>query len=112
LLSDRRHSLRFILWTLLAVWVTASLAAGGTYLAIRLDASGEAHYRGRDYNDAERCVPSPARGTLEAINGFTPLTAGESALVIRTAGVGYPRTIYVWRSDRGCIREWSIERRD
>ncbi len=108
MISPTRHPLRFVLWTLLAVWVTATIAAGITYVAIRAEESSEAHYRGRDYNQ-KPCAFVPARPLLEQITGFTPLSAGEAALVTRTEGVRDPPTIYVWRSGHGCVKRWSLE---
>ncbi len=108
MISPTRHPLRFVLWTLVAVWATATIAAGITYVVIRAEESGEAQYHGRDYNQ-QRCTFLAARRSLEKLTGFTPLGAGEAALVTRTEGVRDPATIYVWRSHRGCVTQWSLE---
>ena len=92
----------------MAVWVTATVAAGITYLVIRNEESTEARYHGRDYNQ-RRCTFVPARPLLEQITGFTPLSSGEAAFVTRTEGPRDPQTIYVWRSHRGCVKRWSLE---
>lgn len=92
----------------MAVWVTATIAAGITYVVVRIEESSEARYRGRDYNP-QRCTLSSAHRPLEKLTGFTPLSAGEAALVTPSEGVSDPPTIYVWRSDHGCVKQWSLE---
>ena len=100
--------MRFVLWTLLAVWVTATIAAGVTYVVVRTEESSEGRYHGRDYFQ-QRCTFISARRALEKLTGFTPLSAGEAAVVTRTEGVRDPPTIYVWRGDQGCVKQWSLE---
>ena len=92
----------------MAVWVTATIAAGITYVVIRSEEPSEAVYHGRDYNP-QHCTLSSSRRPPEKLTGFTPLSAGEAALVTRTEGARDPPTIYVWRSDHGCVKQWSLE---
>lgn len=92
----------------MAVWVTATIAAGITYVVIRTEESSEARYNGRDYNQ-QRCTLSSAGRSLEKLTGFTPLSPGEAAFVTRTEGLRDPPTIYVRRGDHGCVKQWSLE---
>jgi hypothetical protein len=103
--ADRRHPLRFTLWTLVAIWATAVVATVATYLVVT--ASAEGHYHHRDYDQPARCTSTPSRRSLIAIHGFTPLSAGETAMVTPLEGARAPTVIYVWADNR-CIREWEL----
>jgi hypothetical protein len=108
LLADRLHPLRFTLWTLVAIWVTATLAAGATYVVATISESGEGSYRGQDYTRSG-CMRAPSRSSLVGINGFRPLPAGEAALVSHKESVRTPVLIYVWKGEHRCVTEWTID---
>jgi len=107
-LKDRAHRFRFTLWTLLAIWVTATLAAGATYLIARSAEAGERDYRGQDYT-RRACTHAPARSSLVDISGFGPLRADEAALVTPAESIRKPAVIYVWKDDSGCVARWSLD---
>lgn len=108
MLADRRHPLRFTLWTLVAIWATATIAAGATYLIFRSSESGERTYHGQDYTRSG-CTRAPTRTSLVDIRGFEPLPAGEAALVPPTESLRKPVLIYVWRGERHCVTEWRLD---
>jgi hypothetical protein len=107
LLADRRQPLRFTLWTLIAVWVTATVAAGATYLLFA--AAPESHYDRRDYSQPRPCVHAPPRGSLVQIHGFRPLPPGDVVFVKARERLTTPEVVYVWRDPRGCVARWSLE---
>lgn len=102
--TNRRHSLRFTLLALVAVWVTATAAAGLTYLLVSAD---EGHYRNHDYVNPASCRAVPPRSSLMVLHGFRPLPAGGTALA---ASQRAPKVVYIWRSGRRCVTQWTLER--
>ena len=96
---------------MVALWATATIAAGATYLIVRATESGEGHFRGQDYTERGRCTNAPQRAALVGISGFTPMSGGETAMVSPGARLRVPALIYVWRGERGCVAEWGIDDR-
>lgn len=105
----RRHPLRFTIWTLVAIWLTAIVAVGATYLIVGASESGEGHYLGYEYTQRTRCTPAHTGTSWVAISDFTPISAGETARVTHRENMHTPAVIYVWKGEHHCVREWAID---
>lgn len=109
MLTDRRHPLRFTVWTLVAIWVTATFAAGATYLVASVFEADEGAYHGQDYTRSGQCTRAPTFTSLVRIGGFRPVPAREAAFVTKTESLQTPVLIYMWKGEHSCATEWAID---
>lgn len=93
---------------MVAVWLTATIAAGATYLVISVSESGEAGYHKYDYTRS-RCTHLPSSRSLVVLHGFTPLLSGQTAVATRREGVGMPTLIWVRNGDHRCVARWALD---